>query len=68
MCQRYAKVFGFGKLLLLVYPKLRSYSQAIVQYSQKRLEVELDGKAKKDIWKAERKIYKGTSVSSTRSG
>ena len=61
------KVFGFGELLLSVYPKLCNYSQTIVQYSQERSEVELDREAGKGIWETERKIYKGTGISNTRS-
>ena len=33
--------------------------------SKKRLEVELDGEARKDVQEVERKVYKRTSVSNT---
>jgi len=49
MCQRCPKVFGIGELLPSVHSRLCIYSKTIIQYGEKELEVEMDGKVRKSI-------------------
>ena len=63
--QGHTKVLRVGELLSLIHLGLCIYSKTIAWYGEERLEVGMDGKTRKGVWKVKRKIYKRTGVSST---
>ena len=68
VCQGCSKVLRISKLLLPIYLRLCIYSKTITQHSEEGSEVEMNRKAGRGIQRAKRKVHKGTSVGSTKSG
>ena len=49
MCQGHLEVFGISELLSPIHLGLCNYSQTIIWYSEKRLEVEMDGETEGSV-------------------